>query len=82
MLCKLFRNQGMGLCDAVADDHIPTVLERERYCFRGDEGCPILGAYLARGNIPLDVNEYLETWSRPPGRPDTARDMEGAPPPP
>ena len=70
MPCPLFRQieKGMGFCDAVKDDHIPTVLERERYCTKGGVGCPILVTFEARGTR-LNLNEYLDTWSRPPARP-------------
>lgn len=63
MPCTLFRNEGMGLCEAVADQHTPTVFERERYCLRSGHGCPVLGAFRGRGGIQLNVLDYLDTWS-------------------
>lgn len=67
MSCPLFRqvDRAMGLCDAVKDDHIPTVLERERYCCKGGVGCPVLITFESRGRR-LNLGEYLDTWSRPP----------------
>ena len=66
MLCRLFKEAGMGRCDAVEDNHVPTVLERERYCHHGGEGCPIRAVYYARGRRRLALADYLDTWSEPP----------------
>jgi hypothetical protein len=78
MPCPLFRqvDKGMGLCDAVRDDHIPTVLERERYCCKDGGGCPVLAGYEARGRR-LSLMECLDTWSRPPARPPERVELLG-----
>lgn len=65
MLCRLYTEEGLGRCDAVEDQHVPTVLERERYCRCEGRGCPILRGYVRRGRR-LKVAEYLDTYSGPP----------------
>ena len=68
MLCRLFEEVGFGRCHAVEGEHVPTLLERERYCHSEGQECPILAAFRVRGQ-PLDMLDYLDTWSLPPAPP-------------
>ncbi len=65
MLCRVYEEVGFGLCRAVEGEHIPTLMERERFCHSSGQGCPILAAFRTRGG-PLDMLDYLNTWSLPP----------------
>ena len=48
----------MSRCLAVKGDHIPLVREREQHCMKGGASCPVLAAYVQRGQA-LDQVQLL-----------------------
>jgi hypothetical protein len=68
MSCPLLQPGRIPRCDAVEGELIPTLHERERFCYtREFMQCPTMRQML-RAHRRLREDEYFALWIAPPGR--------------
>jgi hypothetical protein len=56
--CPLYDNEDGARCHARGLPGVPTLHERERYCWDGGHGCPVLERFRRLGRA-LSEREYL-----------------------
>ncbi len=64
MACPYYLQRGHRCrCLAVVGEVVPTLYEREVFCWtRSHESCPTLVANMRKGR-PLSEDEYVEQWT-------------------
>ena len=66
MACPLYQQRGTRCrCLAVIGNIVPTMHERETYCWKGQEvDCPTYRANVSAGR-PLSEQQYMDLWTGP-----------------